>query len=76
MRRAPYSYSRVFACLPLEKSAGCVGFEAPRLGLGDDGGQALALHPRKVSYLWIAATEKLGEGLDAALGVVAPRQGP
>jgi RNA polymerase sigma factor (sigma-70 family) len=29
--------------------------------------QVLALHPRKVSYLWIAATEKLGEGLDAAL---------
>jgi RNA polymerase sigma factor (sigma-70 family) len=29
--------------------------------------QALGLHPRKVSYLWIAATEKLGEGLDAAL---------
>jgi RNA polymerase sigma factor (sigma-70 family) len=27
----------------------------------------LGLHPRKVSYLWIAATEKLGEGLDAAL---------
>jgi RNA polymerase sigma factor (sigma-70 family) len=26
----------------------------------------LELHPRKVSYLWIAATEKLGEGLDAA----------
>lgn len=24
----------------------------------------LDLHPRKVSYLWIAATEKLGEGLD------------
>ena len=24
----------------------------------------LELHPRKVSYLWIAATEKLGEGLD------------
>jgi RNA polymerase sigma factor (sigma-70 family) len=29
--------------------------------------RVLALHPRKVSYLWIAATEKLGEGLDAAL---------
>ena len=29
--------------------------------------QVLKLHPRKVSYLWIAATEKLGEGLDAAL---------
>jgi RNA polymerase sigma factor (sigma-70 family) len=29
--------------------------------------QVLGLHPRKVSYLWIAATEKLGEGLDAAL---------
>jgi RNA polymerase sigma factor (sigma-70 family) len=27
----------------------------------------LELHPRKVSYLWIAATEKLGEGLDAVL---------
>jgi RNA polymerase sigma factor (sigma-70 family) len=25
----------------------------------------LGLHPRKVSYLWIAATEALGEGLDA-----------
>jgi RNA polymerase sigma factor (sigma-70 family) len=29
--------------------------------------QALELHPRKVSYLWIAATEKLRESLDAAL---------
>jgi RNA polymerase sigma factor (sigma-70 family) len=29
--------------------------------------RALELHPRKVSYLWIAATEKLGEGLDAVL---------
>ena len=29
--------------------------------------RALELHPRKVSYLWIAATEKLGEGLDDAL---------
>jgi RNA polymerase sigma factor (sigma-70 family) len=29
--------------------------------------QVLELHPRKVSYLWIAATEKLGEGLDAVL---------
>jgi RNA polymerase sigma factor (sigma-70 family) len=29
--------------------------------------QLLGLHPRKVSYLWIAATEKLGEGLDDAL---------
>jgi RNA polymerase sigma factor (sigma-70 family) len=29
--------------------------------------QVLELHPRKVSYLWIAATEKLGEGLDATL---------
>jgi RNA polymerase sigma factor (sigma-70 family) len=28
--------------------------------------RVLELHPRKVSYLWIAATEKLGEGLDAA----------
>ena len=27
----------------------------------------LELHTRKVSYLWIAATEKLGDGLDAAL---------
>jgi RNA polymerase sigma factor (sigma-70 family) len=27
----------------------------------------LELHPRKASYLWIAATEKLGEGLDAVL---------
>ena len=29
--------------------------------------RVLDLHPRKVSYLWVAATEKLGEGLDAAL---------
>src|SRR5262245_32806350 len=29
--------------------------------------RVLELHPRKVSYLWIAATEKLGEGLEAAL---------
>jgi RNA polymerase sigma factor (sigma-70 family) len=29
--------------------------------------RALELHPRKVSYLWIAATEKLGEGLDTVL---------
>jgi RNA polymerase sigma factor (sigma-70 family) len=29
--------------------------------------QVLELHPRTVSYLWIAATEKLGEWLDAAL---------
>jgi RNA polymerase sigma factor (sigma-70 family) len=29
--------------------------------------QVLDLHPRKVSYLWIAATEKLGDGLDAVL---------
>ena len=29
--------------------------------------RVLELHPRKVSYLWIAATEKLGEGLDVAL---------
>ena len=29
--------------------------------------KVLELHPRKVSYLWIAATEKLGEGLDAVL---------
>src|SRR5262249_54793633 len=29
--------------------------------------RVLELHPRKGSYLWIAATEKLGEGLDAAL---------
>ena len=28
--------------------------------------RVLGLHPRKVSYQWIAATEKLGEGLDAA----------
>jgi RNA polymerase sigma factor (sigma-70 family) len=27
----------------------------------------LDLHPRKVSYLWIAATEKLSDALDAAL---------
>src|SRR5262249_51288099 len=26
--------------------------------------RALELHPRKVSYLWVAATEKLGQGLD------------
>jgi RNA polymerase sigma factor (sigma-70 family) len=26
--------------------------------------RVLELHPRKVSYLWIAATERLGEGLD------------
>jgi RNA polymerase sigma factor (sigma-70 family) len=29
--------------------------------------RVLGLHPRKVSYLWIAATEKLGEGLDTLL---------
>ena len=29
--------------------------------------QVLELHPRKVSYLWIAATENLGEELDGAL---------
>jgi RNA polymerase sigma factor (sigma-70 family) len=29
--------------------------------------RVLELHPRKVSYLWIAATEKLGEALGAAL---------
>jgi RNA polymerase sigma factor (sigma-70 family) len=29
--------------------------------------RVLGLHPRKVSYLWIRATETLGEGLDAAL---------
>jgi RNA polymerase sigma factor (sigma-70 family) len=29
--------------------------------------RVLELHPRKVSYLWIAATEKLGEGLGAIL---------
>jgi RNA polymerase sigma factor (sigma-70 family) len=28
--------------------------------------RVLELHPRKVSYLWVAATEKLGEGLEAA----------
>jgi hypothetical protein len=40
----------------------------------DDGGalraasaRVLELHARKVSYLWIAATAKLGEALDAAL---------
>lgn len=27
--------------------------------------RVLDLHPRKVSYLWVAATEKLAEGLDA-----------
>jgi RNA polymerase sigma factor (sigma-70 family) len=27
--------------------------------------KVLELHPRKVSYLWIAATEKLGDALDA-----------
>src|SRR5262249_29980472 len=29
--------------------------------------RALQLHPRKVSYLWVAATEKLGEALGGAL---------
>jgi RNA polymerase sigma factor (sigma-70 family) len=29
--------------------------------------QVLGLHPRKVSYLWVAATEKLGADLDAVL---------
>src|SRR5262249_42012757 len=29
--------------------------------------RVMELHPRKVSYLWIAATEKLGEGLDDVL---------
>ena len=29
--------------------------------------RVLELHPRKVSYRWIAATEKLGENLDLAL---------
>jgi RNA polymerase sigma factor (sigma-70 family) len=29
--------------------------------------RVLELHPRKVSYLWISATEKLGEELGAAL---------
>src|SRR5262249_51018037 len=29
--------------------------------------RVLDLHPRKVSYLWVAATEKLGESLGAAL---------
>ena len=29
--------------------------------------RVLGLHPRKVSYLWVAATEKLGEGLEAVL---------
>jgi RNA polymerase sigma factor (sigma-70 family) len=29
--------------------------------------KVLELHPRKVSYLWIAATEKLGAELDAVL---------
>jgi RNA polymerase sigma factor (sigma-70 family) len=29
--------------------------------------RVLDLHPRKVSYLWVAATEKLGEELGAAL---------
>jgi RNA polymerase sigma factor (sigma-70 family) len=29
--------------------------------------RVLGLHPRKVSYLWIAATEKLGDELDAVL---------
>jgi RNA polymerase sigma factor (sigma-70 family) len=29
--------------------------------------QVLGPHPRKVSYLWIAATEQLGEALDGAL---------
>ncbi|HXG10787.1 MAG TPA: sigma-70 family RNA polymerase sigma factor [Gemmataceae bacterium] len=30
----------------------------------------LDLHPRKVSYLWVAATERLAEGLGEAEGVV------
>jgi RNA polymerase sigma factor (sigma-70 family) len=29
--------------------------------------RVLGLHPRKVSYLWVAATEKLGEGLGGAV---------
>ena len=29
--------------------------------------RVLELHPRKVSYLWVAATEKLGADLDAVL---------
>ena len=29
--------------------------------------RVLELHPRKVSYLWVAATEKLGEELEAVL---------
>jgi RNA polymerase sigma factor (sigma-70 family) len=29
--------------------------------------QVLGLHARKVSYLWVAATEKLGDGLEEAL---------
>jgi DNA-directed RNA polymerase specialized sigma24 family protein len=28
--------------------------------------RVLEVHPRKVSYLWIAATEKLGDGLDVS----------
>ena len=30
----------------------------------------LNLHPRKVSYLWIAATDKLAEGLTEAEGLL------
>jgi RNA polymerase sigma factor (sigma-70 family) len=30
----------------------------------------LGLHPRKVSYLWIAGTDKLAEGLDGAEGLL------
>ncbi len=30
----------------------------------------LNLHPRKVSYLWVAATEKLAEGLEEADGLL------
>jgi RNA polymerase sigma factor (sigma-70 family) len=32
--------------------------------------QALGLHPRKVSYLWVAATEKLAAGLGEAGGLL------
>jgi DNA-directed RNA polymerase specialized sigma24 family protein len=31
--------------------------------------RVLGLHPRKVSYLWIAATDKLAEGLTGAEGL-------
>jgi RNA polymerase sigma factor (sigma-70 family) len=37
-------------------------FELPQVEIA----RVLELHPRKVSYLWVAATENLGEGLDTS----------